>query len=65
MTQEITAMFREAEMVLKRLPAQGEEGTERVVTKNIQKSMAKRIQTLSMAFRKSQKEYMTQLKVGR
>jgi syntaxin 16 len=63
LTQEITAMFREAETILKRLPSEGAGGTDSLVTRNIQKSMAKRIQTLSMSFRRSQKEYMAQLKV--
>jgi hypothetical protein len=62
MTQEITAMLRESESVLRRLSQEGDQGTERVVTRNVQRSMAKRIQTLSINFRKSQKEYMLQLK---
>jgi len=50
--------------VLKRLPEQGDHSDkERVVTRNIQKSMARRIQQLSMSFRRAQKEYMTRLKV--
>jgi hypothetical protein len=64
MTSEITSFFREAEAILKRLPREGENnGMEKMVTKNIQKAMAKRIQAQSMTFRKSQKEYLTQLKV--
>lgn len=63
MTQEITAMLREAESVLKQLGGGGSEGgTERVVTRNVQKSMAKRLQGLSIEFRKTQKHYMAQLK---
>jgi syntaxin 16 len=63
MTQEITAMLREAESVLKQLGGGGSEGgTERVVTRNVQKSMAKRIQGLSIEFRQTQKHYMAQLK---
>lgn len=62
MTQEITAMLRETESVLRRLSQEGDQGTERVVTRNVQRSMAKRIQTLSINLRKSQKDYMAQLK---
>ncbi|GAB5030018.1 qa-syp4 tlg2p syntaxin 16-type [Nannochloropsis oceanica] len=64
MTQEITATFREAESILKQLGGgeRSEGGTERVVTRNVQKSMAKRIQGLSIEFRKTQKHYMAQLK---
>lgn len=63
MTQEITAMLRESESVLKRLGGGDTDngGTERVVTLNVQKSMAKRIQSLSINFRKSQKHYLSQL----
>lgn len=65
LTSEITAYFREAELILKRLPKEGDaNGMEKVVTRNIQKSMAKRIQAQSMTFRRSQKDYLTQLKVG-
>ena len=64
MTQEITAMLRESEMVLKQLSGPGgrEGSTERVVTRNVQKNMAKRIQGLSIKFRTSQRNYMAQLK---
>lgn len=66
MTQEITAMLRESESVLRRLASadggEGARGTESVVTRNVQRSMAKRIQTLSIGFRRSQKEYMARLK---
>ncbi len=62
MTQEITAMLRESESVLRRLSQEGDRGTERLVTRNVQRSMAKRIQTLSINFRVSQKDYMASLK---
>lgn len=65
MTQEITGMLREAESALKQLGgggADGGGGTEKLVTRNVQKSMAKRIQALSIEFRASQKHYMAQLK---
>lgn len=64
-TQEITELFRHAESLLKRFAKQGDEGSisdaELKVRKNMQSSIAKRLQGLSFAFRTSQKEYMGRL----
>ena len=64
-TQEITDLFRHAESLLKRFAKQGDEGNisdaEVKVRKNMQSSIAKRLQSLSFAFRTSQKEYMGRL----
>ena len=58
-THEITEHFRHAESLLKQFSKQGDEskisGAESSVRGNIQKSIAKRLQTLSMTFRSSQK----------
>jgi len=64
-TQEITEVFRHAEGLLKKFSRQGDEesisASERTVRKNMQSSIAKKIQALSMSFRATQKEYMTKL----
>jgi len=64
-TQEITELFRHAESLLKRFAKQGDEGNisepELKVRKNMQSSIAKKLQGLSFAFRTSQKEYMGRL----
>eukprot|EP01031_Cornospumella_fuschlensis_P040236 gene40236-49028_t len=64
-TREITEVFRHAENLLKRFGKQSEApgltGEERAVRKNMQMSMAKKLQSLSMSFRSTQKQYMTQL----
>lgn len=64
-TQEITELFRHAESLLKKFARQGDEGrisdSEVKVRKNMQSSIAKRLQGLSFAFRASQKEYMGRL----
>ncbi|RYH03686.1 hypothetical protein EON65_47215 [archaeon] len=64
-TREITEVFHHAENLLKRFGKQSEApgltGEERAVRKNMQMSMAKKLQGLSMSFRSTQKQYMTQL----
>jgi len=64
-TQEITDVFRHAEGLLKKFSKQGDEDdismSERIVRKNMQSSIAKKIQALSMSFRTTQKEYMNKL----
>jgi len=62
-TQEITEVFRSAEGHLKKFSKQGEgaTATEAAVRGNVQKSVAKRLQGLSMSFRSSQKEYLQRL----
>lgn len=65
-TREITEVFHHAENLLKRFGKQTEQsqgltGEERTVRKNMQMSMAKKLQGLSMSFRSTQKQYLTQL----
>mmetsp|Transcript_33634 Transcript_33634/g.34262 ORF Transcript_33634/g.34262 Transcript_33634/m.34262 type:complete len:311 (+) Transcript_33634:76-1008(+) len=64
MTQEITDIFRETETILKGLNrhVDGSTEAERIVRNNIQRSMAKKLQGLSMSFRTTQKEYLGRLK---
>lgn len=61
-TQEITQVFHHAETVLKKFGAQSKDATlslaEITVRKNMQMSMAKKLQGLSTSFRSTQKEYM-------
>lgn len=64
-TKEITDKFHHAETLLKKFSK--DDGTlaqasEMKVKTNIQRSIAKRLQSLSMSFRRSQKEYMGRLK---
>lgn len=58
-THEITDLFRHTEMLLKQFGKLGDEGKisaqERTVRHNMQSSIAKRLQGLSMTFRQSQK----------
>jgi hypothetical protein len=58
-TREITDLFHHAENVLKRFGKQSEDPAlsivDRTVRKNMQVSMAKKIQGLSMSFRATQK----------
>ena len=58
-TQEITELFRHAESLLKRFSKQGDENkisdAEAKVRKNMQSSVAKKLQGLSFSFRSSQK----------
>lgn len=58
-TQDITELFRHAENLLKQFGKQGDEAKisqeERVVRNNMQRSIAKKLQGLSMSFRTSQK----------
>jgi hypothetical protein len=59
LTQEITDVFRHAETILKKFGNQGDEGKisqqELTVRANMQRSMAKKLQGLSMTFRANQK----------
>mmetsp|Transcript_1271 Transcript_1271/g.2070 ORF Transcript_1271/g.2070 Transcript_1271/m.2070 type:complete len:308 (+) Transcript_1271:100-1023(+) len=65
LTQDITDIFRHAEGLLKRFGSQGDEANisqqELTVRANMQRSMAKKLQGLSMSFRGSQKEYLSRL----
>ena len=58
-TREITEVFHHAEGLLKRFSKQSEDPSlsvaERTVRKNMQMSMAKKLQGLSMSFRSTQK----------
>lgn len=58
-TQEITDLFRHSELLLKQFGKLGDEkkisAQERTVRHNMQTSIAKRLQGLSMTFRSSQK----------
>ncbi|CAK9111125.1 Syntaxin-42 (AtSYP42) (AtTLG2b) [Durusdinium trenchii] len=66
LTKQITEKFREAERKLTQRIANAQVldagAGDAVVRKNIQRQLAQQLQTLSMSFRKSQKEYMTRLK---
>ena len=63
--QEITNSFRHAEGLLKRFGKQGDEtnisDSEFKVRKNMQSSLAKRLQSLSAKFRAMQKDYLGRL----
>ena len=64
-TKEITDTFHHAEMLLKKFSkdeSHQAQDSEIKVKTNIQRSIAKRLQSLSMSFRRSQKEYMGRLK---
>jgi hypothetical protein len=58
-TREITDIFRHAEGILKQFSKQGDESkisnSERTVRNNMQRSLARKLQGLSGAFRTSQK----------
>jgi syntaxin 16 len=57
-TQEITELFRHAEMLLKKFSAEvknADNAQETSVRSNIQRSIAKKLQSLSMSFRTTQK----------
>lgn len=64
-THEITAIFHHAEVVLKKFGKQSDDANlslaEKTVQKNMQISMAKRLQGLTQSFRATQKEYMTRM----
>lgn len=59
LTQEITEIFRHAENILKKFGNQGDESKisqqELTVRANMQRSLAKKLQGLSMTFRSNQK----------
>lgn len=61
-TMEITELFRHSEGLLKKFSKQGDENeisdSERVVRRNMQSQVAKKLQGLSMHFRTTQKQYM-------
>jgi syntaxin 16 len=65
-TQEVTEIFRHAESLLKKFSRTDTTETipaaELTVRTNIQRSIAKKLQGLSMSFRSSQKEYLNRLK---
>jgi syntaxin 16 len=64
-TREITELFHHAESLLKKFGKQGDEHTisdsEQTVRNNMQRSLAKKLQGLSMSFRSTQKEYLNRL----
>mmetsp|Transcript_10345 Transcript_10345/g.20370 ORF Transcript_10345/g.20370 Transcript_10345/m.20370 type:complete len:292 (-) Transcript_10345:55-930(-) len=66
LTKQITDKFRQAERKLMERIAKPDAkmrgSGDEMVRKNIQRQLAQQLQTLSMSFRKSQKEYMTRLK---
>jgi len=66
LTKQITDKFRLAERKLTQRIANArdvQEGSaESLVKRNIQRQLAQQLQSLSMSFRKSQKEYLTRLK---
>ena len=69
MTQNITGLFRSAERTLKRVAAahaseaqeEDSSGGQEAVQKNIQRSMAMKLQQLSVTFRSTQKDYLSRL----
>lgn len=66
-TAVITGLFRHAEGVLKKFGAPGSSSdkaspAEKAVRSNLQRNIAKRLQVLSVAFRTSQREYLTKVK---
>ena len=65
-TREITSIFRHAEGLLKQFGNQGDERqiskSEKTVRNNMQRSIAKKLQGLSGAFRSSQKEYLGRMR---
>ena len=60
-TGEITSLFRHTEKLLQQFGKMGDEGKisaqERTVRANMQSSIAKKLQGLSMSFRQSQKVF--------
>jgi syntaxin 16 len=64
-TREITSQFRRAEGILKKFGHMGDEATlsrdETVVRSNMKRSIAKKLQGLSAAFRQSQKDYLKRM----
>lgn len=64
-TQDITALFRNAEGMLKHFTTGPDDSlvsvSERTIRTNIQRNMAKKLQGLSFSFRASQKEYLKRL----
>jgi syntaxin 16 len=64
-THEITSVFHHAETVLKKFGKQADDPTlslaEKTVRKNMQMSMAKRLQGLTTSFRSTQKEYLIRM----
>eukprot|EP01036_Dinobryon_divergens_P030635 gene30635-39908_t len=65
-TREITEVFHHAEGILKVFGQKADDkslsGAERSLRKNMQTQMAKKLQGLSISFRKSQKDYMNRIK---
>jgi syntaxin 16 len=61
-TSDITAFFRDVEALLKKIGKQGDENRisegEKTVRKNMQSTIAMKLQKLSSEFRSSQKQYM-------
>jgi syntaxin 16 len=65
LTQEITDTFRHAEANLKQIQRQDDRNAtpqDLAVRSNMQKSMARKLQALSMNFRQSQKEYLARVR---
>jgi syntaxin 16 len=65
LTRDITDKFRQAERVLQRVGAATRRagGEEATVGANVQRSLAKRLQELSMEFRQSQRKYLADVQV--
>jgi len=66
LTRALTKKFREAEVKLKEIGKKDKKSAtneDMSVRLNVQRSLATKLQTLSLQFRKSQKEYMGKLKV--
>jgi syntaxin 16 len=63
LTNEITKTFNYAKNQLEQIGKSGNGGDEDAVCKNVQKTIASRLQHLSLSFRKSQKQYLSRLKL--
>lgn len=64
LTQEITKEFSQAKNLLRQVevPNRNASVDEQAICKNIQRTIASRLQTMSLNFRKSQKQYLSRLK---
>lgn len=63
MTRDITDRFRKAERILKKVGAATQQagGEEAAIGANVQRSLAKQLQELSVSFRQSQRKYLAEV----
>jgi len=64
MTREVTDRFRRAERILKKvgMASRRAGGEEAAIGANVQRSLAKQLQELSVSFRQSQRKYLAEVK---